>query len=318
MGLFGRREKKTCAICGKELGLFGKTKLEDGYLCKDCAGRLSPFFEDARRSTVDQVKQQLEYREANEAILKTFSPTRELGGTWRVLIDDNKGGIVITNQRDWKAANPDVINFADVKGCDVRVDENRRELYREDKEGHRQSYSPPRYEYSYDFWVTIRVSNPYFSTIKFKLNDWSVERRPSAEYDRYEQDANEIRNALISLGVSAQQQYRQGGYQQQAPQQSRHQASYQQPASCQQPASYQQPTSYQQPIQPIYQQAASRVANSQQLIYQQQVTQAAQQQSAQPAQQAVAQATPRAFCPNCGAPVTPGARFCESCGSALS
>lgn len=209
MGLFGKREKKTCTVCGKELGLFGKTKLEDGYLCKECAGKLSPFFDNARHSTVSQIKQQLAYRETNEESVSSFSPTRELGGTWRVLIDDSDRSIIITKERDWRSANPDVIAFEDVKGCDVRIDEDRRELYREDKDGHRQSYSPPRYEYSYDFWVTVRVSNPYFTTIKFKLNDWSVDRRPSAEYDRYEREAYEIRNALTSLNAPAQQPYQQ-------------------------------------------------------------------------------------------------------------
>lgn len=42
MGLFDKfLEKKECGICGKELGLLGKTKLQDGYVCKDCA-RASP------------------------------------------------------------------------------------------------------------------------------------------------------------------------------------------------------------------------------------------------------------------------------------
>lgn len=214
MGLFGKREKKTCAICGKELGLFGKTRLEDGYLCKDCAGKLSPFFEGARRSTVEQIRQQLAYRERNKELARQFSPTRELGGTWRVLIDDAKRSLIITNQDDWQSANPDVIAFGDVRGCDVRIDESRRELYREDDGGHHQSYNPPRYEYSYDFWVTVRVSNPYFGTIKFKLNDWPVDRRPSAEYDHYEHEAYEIRSALTSLNASPQQPYQQqGGYQ---------------------------------------------------------------------------------------------------------
>lgn len=265
MGLFGKREKKTCAICGKELGLLGRTKLEDGYLCKDDARKLSPFFDNARHSTVSQIKQQLAYREANEESVSSFNPTRELGGTWRVLIDDDSHGLVVTRDRDWRSENPDVIAFEDVRGCDVRIDEDRRELYREDDEGHRKSYSPPRYEYSYDFWVTIRVDNPYFDTIRFKLNDWSVDRRPSAEYDRYEREAHEIRSALTSLNAPAQQPRRQAAHEQ----------------------------------------VASQAAYARQPY---------QQQAVQPA----ARASAPAFCPNCGAPATPGARFCESCESPLA
>ena len=44
MGLFGKMfEKKTCSICGGEIGLLGNRKLEDCNLCKECARKLSPF-----------------------------------------------------------------------------------------------------------------------------------------------------------------------------------------------------------------------------------------------------------------------------------
>ena len=67
MGLFGKIfEKKNCDICGAEIGLLGNRKLEDGNLCKECASKLSPFFSDRRRSTVEQIREQLDYREANK------------------------------------------------------------------------------------------------------------------------------------------------------------------------------------------------------------------------------------------------------------
>ena len=46
---------------------------------------------------------------------------------------------------------------------------------RKDTDGKSVSYVPPRYEYSYDFYVTIRVNNPYFDEIRFALNSGSVE-----------------------------------------------------------------------------------------------------------------------------------------------
>ena len=42
MGLF---DKKVCDICGEKIGLLGNRKLDDGNLCKDCAKKLSPWFE---------------------------------------------------------------------------------------------------------------------------------------------------------------------------------------------------------------------------------------------------------------------------------
>ena len=53
MGLF---DKKNCDICGEKIGLLGNRKLDDGNLCKNCAAKLSPWFEERRHSTVDDIK----------------------------------------------------------------------------------------------------------------------------------------------------------------------------------------------------------------------------------------------------------------------
>ena len=50
MGLF---DKKNCDICGEKIGLLGNRKLDDGNLCKNCAKKLSPWFEERRHSTID-------------------------------------------------------------------------------------------------------------------------------------------------------------------------------------------------------------------------------------------------------------------------
>ena len=47
MGLF---DKKICDICGEKIGLLGNRKLDDGNLCKDCAKKLSPWFEERRQA----------------------------------------------------------------------------------------------------------------------------------------------------------------------------------------------------------------------------------------------------------------------------
>lgn len=51
MGLF---DKKNCDICGEKIGLLGNRKLDDGNLCKNCASKLSPWFEERRHSTVEE------------------------------------------------------------------------------------------------------------------------------------------------------------------------------------------------------------------------------------------------------------------------
>ena len=52
MGLFDRFKKQDCEICGKEVGMFGYKKLEDGEICKECVKLLSPWFEDRRHAMV--------------------------------------------------------------------------------------------------------------------------------------------------------------------------------------------------------------------------------------------------------------------------
>ena len=72
MGLF---DKKNCDICGEKIGLLGNRKLDDGNLCKNCASKLSPWFEERRHSTVEDIKRQLEYREKNKNAVRSFSIT---------------------------------------------------------------------------------------------------------------------------------------------------------------------------------------------------------------------------------------------------
>ena len=89
-------EKKCCDICGGEIGLMGNRKLADGNLCKECAAKLSPLFDERRQSTVEQIREQLLYRAENEGRVAAFNPTRTLGARTKVLIDDNAGAIIVT------------------------------------------------------------------------------------------------------------------------------------------------------------------------------------------------------------------------------
>ena len=108
MGFFDKMfEKKECAICGTELGLLGKTKINEGYLCKECAGKLSPYFHGYRSSTADDIREQLAYREANAERLASFNPTRTLSaGRTNIMLDEDAGLLIITSQSRWRDAIP--------------------------------------------------------------------------------------------------------------------------------------------------------------------------------------------------------------------
>ena len=209
MGLF---DKKYCSICSAKIGLLGNRKLDDGNLCKDCASKLSPWFSDRRHSTVEQIREQLDYREANKEKVESFHCTRTIGSWTKVMLDENQQLFMVTHAKNLKEANPDVLRFSDVTGCDINVDEDRSEVKRKNEQGEEESYQPKRYEYSYDIKVLIHVNNPYFSEIEFKVNDRDIEigepglslmgvqqpPRPelNAEYRRCMENAQEIKSIL--------------------------------------------------------------------------------------------------------------------------
>ena len=90
MGLFGLFDKKTCDLCGGEIGLLGNRKLEDGNCCKECAKKLSPWFDERRHSTVEQIREQLAYREENKKAVEQFHITRTIArDSWKVLLDED-------------------------------------------------------------------------------------------------------------------------------------------------------------------------------------------------------------------------------------
>ena len=145
MALFGKLfEKKECAICGGEIGLLGNRKLEDGNCCKQCAAKLSPWFSDRRQSTVEEIKEQLAYREANQEKVAAFHVTRTLGESTKVLLDEDAGKFMVTSARSWQEANPDVLSFSDVTGCQLDIEEHKTEIEYKDQEGKRQSFNPRR------------------------------------------------------------------------------------------------------------------------------------------------------------------------------
>lgn len=233
MGIFGKLfEKKECSICGGEIGLLGNRKLEDGNMCKDCAARLSPWFSDRRQSTVEEIRQQLDYREANHEKVAAFRITRTLGERTKVLLDEDAGLFMVTSARNLTDANPDVLSFSDVTGCKLDIDESKTEIEYRDAEGERKSFNPRRYAYSYVFYIVINVNNPYFNEIRFQLNSESVDNdaetllegpeamgslrgglrmrsgsltsnaeevRNSVEYRQYEAMGLEIRDALLQV-----------------------------------------------------------------------------------------------------------------------
>ncbi len=304
MGLF---DKKYCDICGDKIGLLGNRKLEDGNMCKDCAKKLSPFFSDRRSSTVNEIKQQLAYREQNKQILAGFSPMFTFGEDDKIYIDPMKQSFVVSrrNPGSWSDENPDVISLSSVTGCNLRVDEDREEIYTQGKDGVQVSYNPPRYKFTYDFYIDIKVNNPYFDEITVRLNDSDVEGMGTMEYNRYQQMAQQVINNLTqnaNAGMPMNNGFNQPMNQGYAP-----------ANAYGQPNPYAQQNPYGQPqANPYVQQNpyAQQQANpyAQQNQYNQPMNNGYNQP---PVQQPVSQSW---VCPSCQAN-NDGGRFCAFCGT---
>ena len=302
MGLF---DKKYCDICGDKIGLLGNRKLEDGNMCKDCARKLSPFFSERRSSTVNEIKQQLAYREQNKQILAGFSPMFTFGEDDKIYIDPMKQSFVVSrrNPGSWSDENPDVITLSSVTGCNLRIDEDREEIYTQGKDGEEVSYNPPRYKFTYDFYIDIKVNNPYFDEITVRLNDSDVEGIGTMEYNRYQQMAQQVINNLTqngNAGMPMNNGYNQpmnngmpmnqgyapaGAYGQPNPYTQQNPYGQQNPYAQQQANPYAQQNQYNQPMNNVYNQP--------------------------PVQQPVSQ---NWVCPSCQAN-NDGGRFCAFCGT---
>ena len=171
MGLF---DKKFCDVCGEKIGMLGNRKLEDGNLCKDCAKKLSPWFDDRRHSTLEEIKSQLQMREENRSLVSSFHPGRVIrSDRYNLYIDERQQLFAASVNLD-REDNPDIISLSQITGCNLDVNEMRTEEYRTDRDGERESYNPPRYSYSYDYYFYIYLNHPYIHEMKLKLNSMDI------------------------------------------------------------------------------------------------------------------------------------------------
>ena len=205
MGLF---DKKYCDVCGEKISLLGNRKVDDGNLCKECAKKLSPWFSERRHSTIESIKEQLNYRMDNLIKTADFYTSRTIGEHYKLIIDDINHKFAVGTGAFPLSTNPDILDFSQAAGIDLKIDESRREIKRT-VDGRQESYNPPKYEYSYTFRATIHVTgNPYFDEMSFSISNGSVN---TGEHNMSEGFSTSgwsvVKNYITAPGIEKYQKY---------------------------------------------------------------------------------------------------------------
>ncbi|MBR3999035.1 MAG: hypothetical protein IKI93_11910, partial [Clostridia bacterium] len=107
----------------------------------------------------------------------SFKPTKTLGDYYKMYVMYENGcpsRFVVSSAANYVEANADIIRFTDVVSCNVDIRDSRTEMKRLNENNERVSYVPPRYEFSYEFYVELGINNPYFDKIRFKVNRSTV------------------------------------------------------------------------------------------------------------------------------------------------
>ncbi|MGI6608267.1 MAG: DUF4428 domain-containing protein [Erysipelotrichaceae bacterium] len=193
MGLF---DKKYCGACGNQIKFLGGRKVDDGVICKDCNNKLSPYFTGRRKTSLNDIKEQLAYRENNAKELLSFNATKVAGKGPKVYVDENKGKFIISRTNDYIKENCDLIDLSSIIAFNTRIKEEKEEIYDVDKEGNNISYKPPRFEYEYDFEVEITLNHPYIDEITFSLTGRKPDNPDSAEFKEKEKILSDISEIL--------------------------------------------------------------------------------------------------------------------------
>ena len=150
---------------------------------------------------MEEIRQQLAYREDNKKKVQMFQITRDFkGSNAHVFIDDQHGWFAIASRINVEN-NPDILELSQITSCRLDVEQDRTEEFYEDKEGNEQSYDPPRYSYSYDYKIEIGVRAPWFNEMRISLNTFAI-----PEHDRGRiLDTENLGNQIVAALTQCQQ-----------------------------------------------------------------------------------------------------------------
>ena len=186
MSLF---KKEDCCLCGGKTGLLDK-KCQDGKICKDCTKKFSVWFDDFKNSSKAELEKQLQIRDEQAAMVKTYQFNKVFGEFGVILIDekarkfiafpDTSSGL-FGSQRKVKSLDdvidlgPDLIDFDQVEDFEIDVTQTSREE-KQTVDGKQVSYDPAHILYMITFTLRLKLKDhPYINSVYIQLNDGAVQ-----------------------------------------------------------------------------------------------------------------------------------------------
>ncbi len=185
MGLF---KKEACVLCGGKTGLLDK-KCQDGKVCKDCANKVSPWFDDWKSTSKLVLESHIAMRSADRTLAEMGNYNKVFGEFGVILIDeaarkfiafpDTSSGLFgsqrkVKSLQDVIDLGPDVISFDAVEDLEIDITETTREEKRT-VDGQQVSYDPPHILYMETFTLRLKLDYPFFKTMNIQLNDGAVQ-----------------------------------------------------------------------------------------------------------------------------------------------
>ncbi len=118
MGFFDKN--KTCSICGENFNLFGSGgKVLDGEICSKCSKKTSNLFKIDKNTSLEEIKNHLEYRAINENLFSKFNKTDNIENM--IVIDRNLKMFYIPSL-SFFGKTPDLFRFNQI--VDYSLSEN--------------------------------------------------------------------------------------------------------------------------------------------------------------------------------------------------
>ncbi len=172
-----------CSICFKPLTLYGSISCKNGILCRDCAGKCSPFLSEQQimEKTVAEMREHLEYREKNRELLKNLHFHKAVEGRNTLYVDDSAEYFLLGKSDDLVNENCDVFRTGDIE--DILVTRS----YQSDNED------------SVNINLSISMNNPQIRNARIRINLFPDIQRNSNEYKQAIRTAALIRKNLKNL-----------------------------------------------------------------------------------------------------------------------